>query len=62
MSKVLINHAAGRFYCWRWSRWFGFGKFFYCFQAGCRRMCAPAGLEWKAAHLDGVLVPAGEGD
>lgn len=57
--KVLINHDNREFYCWRWCRWFGFGKFFYCFQIGCRRMMTPATLLWKAANLGGLLVPAG---
>lgn len=59
MAKVLINHRNCEFYCWRWCRWFGFRKFFYCFQAGCQRMVTPAELQWKAGQLGGVLVPAG---
>lgn len=59
-AKVLINHKSREFYCWRWCRWFGFRKFFYCFQTGCSKMVAPGLLHWKAAGLGGVLVPAGQ--
>jgi hypothetical protein len=58
MAKVLMDHEAGRFYCWRWDRWWGWSKFFYCCQAGCHCMLVPENLLWKAGRLGGLLVPA----
>lgn len=62
MAKVLINHRSHEFYCWRWSRWFGFKKFFYCYQTSCQRMVTPHSLTWKVGNLGGVLVQAGAAD